>query len=89
MARSAEERKRLLGAAAGVEKRQAVEDLINKIRTSLENNSPVSPDEVAVLAAYRPLHIFPWAEELPHESWADDMKEVITGQIENFKVLPI
>jgi tetratricopeptide (TPR) repeat protein/2-polyprenyl-3-methyl-5-hydroxy-6-metoxy-1,4-benzoquinol methylase len=67
------------------EERQAVEDLINKIRTSLENNSPVSPDEVAVLAAYRPLHIFPWAEELPHESWADDMKEVITGQIENFK----
>ena len=71
--------------AESKEERHAVEALANKISTNIEQNAVVALEAVAVLGAYRPLHMFPWVADLPSAPWSDDMKEVIVGQIDNFK----
>ena len=71
--------------AESKEERHAVGALANKISTNIEQNAVVALEAVAVLGAYRPLHMFPWVADLPSAPWSDDMKEVIVGQIDNFK----
>ncbi|MCK5445924.1 MAG: class I SAM-dependent methyltransferase, partial [Rhodospirillaceae bacterium] len=63
------------------EEKEDVENLCQQIKTLVEKNQDVPSSLLAALGAYRPLHRFPWAQELGERAWAGDIKEVIERQI--------
>lgn len=61
--------------------RELVERLENRIAHGAEQNGRPSPHDIAVLAAYRPLHGYRWAAALQDGTWPDDVSEVVTRQV--------
>ena len=60
----------------------AVADLEREIEADIEKGVDVSPHLVVTLGAYRPLYRFSWSGELCDREWIDEIKEVITRQIQ-------
>jgi 2-polyprenyl-3-methyl-5-hydroxy-6-metoxy-1,4-benzoquinol methylase len=64
-----------------VEEKEIVDDLQGQIAALLKKKHNVPPSFVVALGAYRPLHLFPWAEELSDFEWHGRVKDVIVRQI--------
>jgi tetratricopeptide (TPR) repeat protein/SAM-dependent methyltransferase len=63
------------------DERAAVEALERRIGASAEADAEVPPVFLAVLAAYRPLHRYPWAAGMAERAWPDEIKPVIARQL--------
>jgi 2-polyprenyl-3-methyl-5-hydroxy-6-metoxy-1,4-benzoquinol methylase/Tfp pilus assembly protein PilF len=60
--------------------------LKKNITTILESKEKIPQDWILIIAAYRPLHMVPWAQNLLEQKWLDPVNEVINQQvIEPFK----
>jgi tetratricopeptide (TPR) repeat protein/2-polyprenyl-3-methyl-5-hydroxy-6-metoxy-1,4-benzoquinol methylase len=60
---------------------QKVKHLQEEIKSILDNGNSVPPAWIAVLGAYRPLHIYTWSVKLLEFEWSPDMEKVIERQI--------
>lgn len=60
---------------------EAVAQLSQDIARRLTDKQPIELTEIAVLAAYRPLHEHPQAEALLAHEWPEALQDVITRQI--------
>ena len=63
------------------EEKAAVEQFQQQIAALVEKKRDVPPPLVAALGAYRPLHSFPWAQDLYERDWTGDIGRVIDQQI--------
>ena len=62
---------------------QNPKNISEEIKFSLQKGSIVSQTKIVVLAAYRPLSSFVWANDLLKLNWADDVKKIIVSQVDN------
>lgn len=63
------------------EETAAVAQLEEDLAALVRNRHDVLPARLVALAAYRPLHRFPWAEQLLDRAWPGGVDDVITRQI--------
>jgi tetratricopeptide (TPR) repeat protein/SAM-dependent methyltransferase len=63
------------------EETESVGHIEQQIAKLVEKGRDAPPSLVATLGAYRPLYVYPWAQELAEHEWVDDIKEVIERQI--------
>jgi tetratricopeptide (TPR) repeat protein/2-polyprenyl-3-methyl-5-hydroxy-6-metoxy-1,4-benzoquinol methylase len=68
-----------------LEETTEIEQLENKINSLLANNKPVPPLWVALLASYRPLHIFSWSSQLSQSNSTDSIQRILTQQIDEVR----
>lgn len=66
---------------AGDSEENQLSVLEDKIATELANTSDVSPVELCVLAMYKPLHIFDWAQNVAETHGAQTVPDLMTRQI--------
>ncbi len=64
-----------------IEEKLTVELLNKNISRLLEDKQEVLETELVVLACYRPLYQYPWANLLLERDWSDDFKMVIMRQV--------
>ena len=67
------------------EEKQKIERLQEEVKVTLEKGSMISPTQIAVLGAYKPLSSFSWADDLLRSEWSDDIKKVIIAQVNDVK----
>jgi tetratricopeptide (TPR) repeat protein/2-polyprenyl-3-methyl-5-hydroxy-6-metoxy-1,4-benzoquinol methylase len=68
-----------------LEETSEIEQLENKINSLLANNKPIPPLWVALLASYRPLHIFSWSDQLSQSNSTDSIQKILTQQIDEVR----
>jgi len=64
------------------EETSEIEQLENKINSLLANNKPVPSLWIALLASYRPLHIFSWSSQLSQSNSTNSIQKILTQQID-------
>jgi tetratricopeptide (TPR) repeat protein/SAM-dependent methyltransferase len=62
-----------------------IEQLENNISILLANNKPAPSLWVALLASYRPLHIFSWSSQLSQSNSTDNIRKILTQQIDEVR----
>lgn len=67
------------------EESKEIKFLEEKIVSMLEHKSSISPALIMILAAYRPLNSFSWAERLLEMQFPERVNRIITEQIRNVK----
>lgn len=64
-----------------VEEETAIVTLERTAATALDAGKPVAVTDIALLAAYRPLHRLPFAKKLLAATWPQELEDVITRQV--------
>ena len=64
---------------------QNVTKLENKINYQVNNNLPIPPIWIVLLAAYRPLHNYLWAEQLQKTALPVNSHKILTRQLFDIK----
>jgi tetratricopeptide (TPR) repeat protein len=67
--------------AESAEESAAADDLAASIAARDEIGGDIPPGQLVALAAYRPLHAFPWAARLAARDWPEDIARLIARQI--------
>jgi len=63
------------------EETQEIDRLQNKLKTLVEGREVIPATWVAILGAYRPLHIFSWSDQLKESGSVENIKEILVRQI--------
>jgi Flp pilus assembly protein TadD/SAM-dependent methyltransferase len=59
----------------------AVETLRRRLETAVADGGDIAPRSLVALAAYRPLHDFPWAEGLAERPWPEPLMALVERQL--------